>query len=206
MACRRMRSAAAPRALAALTAVCARVRAAVPSLNPAGFFIARHEGPVHKAGPARARPAARRYQPVSGGTSDGSAAAAVRADPGHSGTDLAGQLPGRRGEDPPRRRRNAAVPRAPVQRHADAIGLSVTVMLWHFPIAPRAGALRERRFHGYCPGLIALRARAPRERQIHAYYMELRTSTSFTRHHSGEEEELCVWPGPENVVAYPARS
>jgi hypothetical protein len=43
VACRRMRSAAVPRALAALTAGCARVRAAVPSPDPAGFFIALHE-------------------------------------------------------------------------------------------------------------------------------------------------------------------
>jgi hypothetical protein len=44
VACRRMRSAAVPRALAALTAGCAGARAAVPSPDPAGFFIALHEG------------------------------------------------------------------------------------------------------------------------------------------------------------------
>jgi hypothetical protein len=44
VACRRMRSAAGPRTLAALAGGCAKARAAVPSLDPAGFFIALREG------------------------------------------------------------------------------------------------------------------------------------------------------------------
>ena len=47
--------------------------------------------------------------------------------------------PGRRGKDPACRRCNAAVPRSsPVQRHVDAIGVSMTVTLWHSLIVLRA--------------------------------------------------------------------
>jgi hypothetical protein len=81
----------------------------------------------------------------------------------------------------------------------------MTVMLWHFLIALRSGALRERRFHGYCLGLIALRARAPRERRVSCVRHGAEDVLIIIRHDSGEEE-LCVWPGPESVLAYPARS
>jgi len=97
-------------------------------------------------------------------------------------------------------------PDPPVQRYFDAIGVSMTVTLWHFLIVPDAGALRERHLHGYCLGLIALRARAPRERRISCVRHGAEDGLIIYPARFRGEEELCVWPGPESVLASPARS
>jgi hypothetical protein len=152
VACRRMRSAAVPRALAVLTAGCARARAAVPSLDPAGFFIALHEGlfarqSLHRRGQQlvdTSRSAVERateaLPPPSGLIPDIAALIWLVSYPAgvvriHHAVGIMRQFP-----------------EPPVQRRVDAIGVSMTVMLWYYLIALRSGALGERRFHGYCPG------------------------------------------------------
>jgi hypothetical protein len=127
VACRRMRSAAVPRALAALTAGCAGARAAVPSLDSAGFAL--HEGLFARQGLHQqdqqladiSRAAAERAMeapllPPPGLTPD--IAALIWLDSYPSGR--AGV-----GEDPAYRRRNAAVPRSP--------RFNVTSMLSGYP-------------------------------------------------------------------------
>jgi hypothetical protein len=148
VACRPMRSAAVPRALAALTAGCARARAAMPSLDPAGFFIALREGlfarqGLHEQGRQPAdidRAAAGRATgtlPPQPGLApamaaliwlDSYPAGAVRI---HRAAGVMRQFPEPTGSTSRRRCR-----------------VSMTVTLWHFPIVRDAGALGKGSFMG----------------------------------------------------------
>ena len=123
MACRRMRGAAVLCALAALTAGCARARAAVPaaadlrdltvavvpSLDSAGFFITLHEGLFARQG------------------------LRVRFIPAVSS--------------------ETAINAQALGLPHDEVDISCGNYVWHFLIVPRARATRERRSHAYHMGL-----------------------------------------------------
>ena len=147
MACRRMRGAAVSCALAALTAGCTRGTGAVPAapelrdLNVAVVPSPDSAGffiVLHEGLFARQGLHGQGQQLA--GTSRAAAGQATGALPAPPGLipDIAALIS------------PDSYPAGPA--------------LWHFLIVLRAGAPRERQFHGYCLGLIAVRARALRER------------------------------------------
>jgi hypothetical protein len=209
VACRRMRGAAVLRALAALTAGCARARAAVPSPDPAGFFIALHEGlfarqGLHEQGQqladtsrAAAERATKAVPPPPGLTPD--IAALISLDSYPAGR--AGAVRIHRAAGVMRQSRGA--PGSTSRRCYRGIHDG------HAPAFPDWAARRRLLGKGSFMGTVWGRSRRVpallEKGEFHAYDMELRASSSFIRHDSGEEK-LCVWPGPESVLAYPARS